>query len=37
MAYRPYIWRKNNPEKTTEQRRRSKVRTGLRKKESSHP
>jgi hypothetical protein len=32
MAYRPYIWRKNNPEKTTEQRRRSKVRTGLRKK-----
>lgn len=32
MAYRPYIWRKSNPEKTVEQRRRSKVRTGLRNK-----
>lgn len=32
MAYRPYIWRKNNPEKTSEQKRRAKVRTGLRKK-----
>lgn len=32
MAYRPYIWRKNNPEKRLEQRRREKVRTALRKK-----
>lgn len=32
MAYRPYIWRKNNPEKTVEQKRRAKVRAGLRKK-----
>lgn len=32
MAYRPYIWRKNNPEKRMEQKRREKVRTALRKK-----
>jgi hypothetical protein len=32
MAYRPYIWRKNNPEKRQEQKRRDKVRTALRKK-----
>ena len=32
MAYRPYIWRKNNPEKRMEQKRREKVRTSLRKK-----
>ena len=32
MAYRPYIWRKNNPEKRLEQKRREKVRTALRKK-----
>ena len=32
MAYRPYIWRKNNPEKRTEQKRREKVRNALRKK-----
>jgi len=32
MAYRPYIWRKNNPEKRLEQKRREKVRTSLRKK-----
>lgn len=30
MAYRPYIWRKNNPEKRTEQKRREKVRRLLR-------
>jgi hypothetical protein len=30
MAYRPYIWRKNNPEKRLEQKRREKVRTRLR-------
>ena len=32
MAYRPYIWRKNNPEKRTEQKKREKVRNALRKK-----
>lgn len=32
MAYRPYVWRKNNPEKRLEQKRREKVRMGLRKK-----
>ena len=32
MAYRPYIWRKNNPEKRLEQKRREKVRLALRKK-----
>jgi hypothetical protein len=32
MAYRPYIWRKNNPEKRQEQKRREKVRMTLRKK-----
>ena len=32
MAYRPYIWRKNNPEKRMEQKRREKVRNALRKK-----
>lgn len=32
MAYRPYIWRKNNPEKRNEQKRREKVRMALRKK-----
>ena len=32
MAYRPYIWRKNNPEKRLEQKRREKVRMALRKK-----
>ena len=31
MAYRPYIWRKENPEKRTEQKRREKVRARLRK------
>jgi hypothetical protein len=30
MAYRPYIWRKNNPEKRLEQKRREKVRRYLR-------
>lgn len=30
MAYRPYIWRKNNPEKRLEQKRREKVRRALR-------
>jgi len=30
MAYRPYIWRKNNPEKRLEQKRREKVRRQLR-------
>lgn len=30
MAYRPYIWRKNNPEKRLEQKRREKVRRRLR-------
>jgi hypothetical protein len=30
MAYRPYIWRKNNPEKRTEQKRRERVRKSLR-------
>lgn len=30
MAYRPYIWRKNNPEKRLQQRRREKVRRALR-------
>lgn len=32
MAYRPYIWRKNNPEKRLEQKRREKIRYSLRKK-----
>jgi len=32
MAYRPYIWRKENPEKRTEQKRREKVRAALRQK-----
>ena len=32
MAYRPYIWRKNNPEKRLEQKRREKVRKALREK-----
>jgi hypothetical protein len=32
MAYRPYIWRKNNPEKRLEQKRREKVRRTLRDK-----
>jgi hypothetical protein len=32
MAYRPYIWRKNNPEKRLEQKRREKVRRSLRDK-----
>ena len=32
MAYRPYLWRKNNPEKRLEQKRREKARMGLRKK-----
>lgn len=32
MAYRPYIWRKNNPEKRQEQKRREKVRMALRKR-----
>jgi hypothetical protein len=30
MAYRPYLWRKNNPEKRLEQKRREKVRRNLR-------
>jgi hypothetical protein len=30
MAYRPYIWRKNNPDKRLEQKRREKVRRALR-------
>ena len=30
MAYRPYQWRKNNPEKRLEQKRREKVRRTLR-------
>jgi len=30
MAYRPYIWRKNNPDKRLEQRRREKIRKSLR-------
>jgi len=32
MAYRPYLWRKNNPEKRVEQKRREKVRKALRNK-----
>jgi hypothetical protein len=32
MAYRPYIWRKNNPEKRREQKRREKIRRALRDK-----
>jgi len=32
MAYRPYIWRKSNPEKRLEQKRREKVRKALRKR-----
>jgi hypothetical protein len=32
MAYRPYVWRKNNPEKRIEQKRREKVRRALRDK-----
>ena len=32
MAYRPYIWRKNNPDKRLEQKRREKVRKALRDK-----
>lgn len=32
MAYRPYIWRKSNPEKRLEQKRREKIRRALRKK-----
>jgi hypothetical protein len=31
MAYRPYIWRKENPDRRTEQKRREKVRARLRK------
>ena len=30
MTYRPYIWRKNNPDKRLEQKRREKVRKALR-------
>jgi len=30
MAYRPYMWRKNNPDKRLEQKRREKVRKALR-------
>lgn len=30
MTYRPYIWRKNNPDKRLEQKRREKVRRSLR-------
>ena len=30
MAYRPYIWRKNNPDKRKEQKKREKVRRALR-------
>lgn len=30
MAYRPYVWRKNNPDKRKEQKRREKVRRRLR-------
>ncbi len=30
MAYRPYIWRKNNPEKRLEQKKREKARKRLR-------
>lgn len=32
MAYRPYIWRKNNPDKRLDQKRREKVRKSLRDK-----
>jgi hypothetical protein len=32
MAYRPYLWRKNNPEKRVIQKRREKVRRALRDK-----
>jgi hypothetical protein len=32
MAYRPYVWRKTNPEKRLEQKRREKVRRALRDK-----
>jgi hypothetical protein len=32
MAYRPYMWRKNNPDKRLEQKRREKVRKALRDK-----
>ena len=32
MAYRPYMWRKNNPEKRQEQNRREKIRRTLRDK-----
>jgi hypothetical protein len=37
MAYRPYIWRKNNPEKRLEQQRREKVRRKLRDREILPP
>jgi hypothetical protein len=30
MAYRPYVWRKNNPDKRREQKRRERVRRRLR-------
>lgn len=30
MAYRPYIWRKNNPDKRKEQKKREKIRKHLR-------
>jgi hypothetical protein len=32
MSYNPHTWRKNNPEKRLEQKRREKVRTALRKR-----
>ncbi len=32
MAYRPYMWRKNNPEKRKEQNKRERIRHTLRKK-----
>ncbi len=32
MAYRPYMWRKNNPEKRQEQNKREKIRRNLRKR-----
>ena len=31
MAYRPYLWRKHNPEKRREQKRRERIRRALRK------
>lgn len=37
MAYRPYMWRKNNPEKRQEQNKREKIRRNLRNREILPP